>query len=375
MLIAHVGNYKPDSPNGVDKTIVGLVRHLPAQGIDVEVWHPTRRHRTVARRTQDGVCIYDLPVRRTFKGICRFENEAELFVRERTGSIELIHFHSVFQRENLTLARLGIPYVVTPNGGYDPLILSGRNRVAKAIWMKLWERRFLKEARLIQAVSLPELKSIERLNLGVAVRYIPNGLDDDVFHRAGPPPSRRPAFVFLGRLATEQKGLDLLLQGYAQALARLPNLPPLHLAGPDFRGSRERLKAMAVDLGAADRISILEPVHGESKWDFLANARFFVHTSRWEGMPFALLEALAMGRPAFVTPGTNLADEIARAGAGMVVAPAADAIATGLLDAATMPEGPLDEMGRMARSLAQAKFTWPVIASELGQAYRIAIER
>jgi hypothetical protein len=29
----------------------------------------------------------------------------------------------------------------------------------------------------------------------------------------------------------------------------------------------------------------------------------------------------------------------------------------------------------MARSLAQAKFTWPVIASELGQAYRIAIER
>lgn len=373
MRVAHVGNYKPDSPNGVDKTIVGLVRNLPAHGVEVEVWHPTRRAKTIHERCEDGVAIHDLPVRRILKGICRFGKEAERFIETRARAVQLLHFHSVFQQENLKLSHLGIPYVVTPNGGYDALVLSGRNRLAKAIWLKLWERPFIERARMIQAVSLPELRGIEKFALRAPVRYIPNGIDDAVFRREATPPSRHSRFVFLGRLAIEQKGLDLLLQGYAKAVRQSSALPEILLAGPDFRGSLERLTAMAQNLGIADRIVFAGPVYGEPKWDLLSNARLFIHTSRWEGMPFALLEALAMGRPALVTPGTNLADEISQSRAGIIVERDADAIAAGLLQAARLPDEALDAMGRMARSMAQSKFTWQIIAGELSRAYRTAV--
>jgi glycosyltransferase involved in cell wall biosynthesis len=87
-------------------------------------------------------------------------------------------------------------------------------------------------------------------------------------------------------------------------------------------------------------------------------------------MPFALLEALAMGRPALATPGTNLAEELRAHDAGFVVAPNPDAIAAGLLEAATMPEGALDVMGERARALARSRFGWQSIAGGLSETYR-----
>ncbi|MGE0294525.1 MAG: glycosyltransferase family 4 protein [Hyphomonadaceae bacterium] len=370
MRVAHVGNYKPDSPNGVDKTIVGLVRHLGAQKVEVEVWHPSRHVDRTVERCEDGIRIVDLPVSRTLKGICRFGEGVAGFLKSRVGPVDLLHFHSVFQQENLKLAHLGIPYVVTPNGGYDRLVLAGRNRVAKSIWMALWERPYLKRARLIQAVSAPELATIESLSLPTPVRFIPNGIDETVFHRAVEPPSRLNYFLFLGRLAIDQKGLDLLLEGYAKAFARLPTMPRLVLAGPDFRGGREQLAAFARKLGIAAQVAFPGAVQGEAKWGLLAGARLFVHTSRWEGMPFALLEALALGRPVLVTPATNLAADVGEAAAGVVVASEVDAIADGLLEAAALSDERLDRMGGNARSMAQAKFAWQNIARALSRDYR-----
>jgi len=374
MRVAHVGNYNPDSSNGVDKTIAGLVRHLPSHGIEIEIWHPSRRVTKLRERREDGITIYDLPVSRAVKGACRFTREAEWFARARARSVDLLHLHSVFQRENLKLARLGIPYLVTPHGGYDELVLSGRNRLAKAIWLRLWERPFLAGARAIHAVSLPEVTTIERLGLPAPIRYIPNGLEDAILGRPATRPSEQARFVYLGRLAIEQKGLDLLLQGYAKALSRSGALPELVLAGPDFRGGRERLERLARELGIGERVIFPGVVQADRKWDLLLGARLFIHSSRWEGMPFALLEALAVGRPTLVTPATNLADEIEAARAGIVVEVDPEAIAAGLLEAAELSDDDLDGMGLRGRKAAQEKFAWSAIAAEMSRQYRAAIE-
>lgn len=371
MRVAHVGNYKPDSPNGVDKTISGLVRHLPAHGIEVEVWHPTASVPALSERVVDGTLVFDLPVRRISKGFTRLTRESEEFVADRARAMQLLHFHSVFQAENLRLARLGLPYIVTPNGGYDSLVAGSRHRYAKLLWMRLWERRFLARAKLIHAVSTPEAKSIADFGLQTPIRYLPNGVDETAFRRQAPRPSQISRFLFLGRLAVEQKGLDLLLQGYALAANRHGQpLPELLLTGPDFRGGLSVLQTMAERLGIAERVRFAAPVFGEAKWDLLAQSRLFIHSSRWEGMPFALLEALAMGRPALATPGTNLAEELRAHDAGFVVAPNPDAIAAGLLEAATMPEGALDVMGERARALARSRFGWQSIAGGLSETYR-----
>ena len=373
MRVVHVGDYNPDSTNGVDKTIAGLVRHLPAHGIEIEIWHPTRRADELRERHEDGLTIYDLPVRRAMKGACRFSEAAERFLRDRARSVDLLHLHSVFLGENLKLAGLGVPYLVTPHGGYDELVLAGRNRLAKAIWLRLWERPFLRRARMIHAVSLPEVKTIERLGIPIPIRYIPNGLEDAALDRAATRPSEQKHYVYLGRLAIDQKGLDLLLQGYAKAAAQCEALPQLVLAGPDFRGGRARLEGMARDLGIAQRVIFPGPVQAEGKWDLLLSGRLFIHSSRWEGMPFALLEALAVGRPTLVTPATNLAPDIAAAKAGIVVEVDPDAIAAGLLQAAGLPGEELDRMGERGRAVAQEKFAWAAIAEQMSRQYQAAL--
>lgn len=43
MHVAHVGDYKPDTSNGVNKTVAALARHTPYHGIQVELWHFTAR--------------------------------------------------------------------------------------------------------------------------------------------------------------------------------------------------------------------------------------------------------------------------------------------------------------------------------------------
>ena len=67
------------------------------------------------------------------------------------------------------------------------------------------------------------------------VRYVPNAVELPDLPDGAPPASAD--FVFLGRLAIDHKGLDLMLGGFAR-FARRGGAGRLVLAGPDWRGCR-----------------------------------------------------------------------------------------------------------------------------------------
>lgn len=99
----------------------------------------------------------------------------------------------------------------------------------------------------------------------------------------------RPLILAVGRL-TEQKGFDLLLDAFHRSgLARAG----WHLAilgqGPD----RSALERQAAQLGLIDAVTFPGFV-GVGQW--LARADFFVLSSRYEGFPNALMEAMQMQR-------------------------------------------------------------------------------
>ena len=127
------------------------------------------------------------------------------------------------------------------------------------------------------------------------IHLIRNPVDEDALRSRAALPERQPGpgprFVAAGRL-TWQKGFDRLLGAFAELE------PSAHLTilgdGPEA-GS---LRARASEFGS--RVSM--PGYRASPWEQYAGADAFLVPSRWEGMPNAALEALAVGTPVIGTP-------------------------------------------------------------------------
>ena len=135
--------------------------------------------------------------------------------------------------------------------------------------------------------------------------------------RAAPSCDTAPHLVAAGRLSHE-KGFDLLIEALALCDARRPRLTLLG-EGP-LRAALERL---ARHRGVADRVRFVG--FQKNPYPFFVQADAFVLSSRYEGFPNVVLEALACGTPVIATPAPGGVAEIAELAGGVLLASAVDA--------------------------------------------------
>ena len=155
--------------------------------------------------------------------------------------------------------------------------------------------RLLKESQVITGVSTAAVVEAARARPDLAHRMvtIPNGVTPG---EALPLPAE-PRLLAIGRLVP-QKGFDRLLRALPTVLARHPQASlDVIGAGPE----RRQLEALAGDLGLLDRVRFHGFVDRVRVPGFLAQARLVAAPSRFEGMPYALLEAAAAARPIVAT--------------------------------------------------------------------------
>lgn len=131
-----------------------------------------------------------------------------------------------------------------------------------------------------------------------------------------------PTMITVTRLV-EQKGIDVLLQAAALAFQSLPDW---RLAIVGDGPLRADLEALAAKLGIAERIDWIGQV--DDPTPYLKAAQFFVLTSRFEGSPNALLEAMACGLPAIVSDSSPGPLELVGAEAAGLIVPVEDVRAT-----------------------------------------------
>jgi glycosyltransferase involved in cell wall biosynthesis len=176
---------------------------------------------------------------------------------------------------------------------------------------------------------------------------IPNAVDVDAAPRArleGDP----PRIVTVGRLAAPKDALTLV-----RALAALGPLPfraVLVGDGPD----RAEVEAAVRSLGLADRVELAGSRADVP--DLLAAADLFVLSSRSEGAPFSILEAMAAGLPVVASEVGGVAELVAHGETGLLVpagdpAPLADALRTLLVD-----PGLRSRLGAAGRARARERF-------------------
>lgn len=184
----------------------------------------------------------------------------------------------------LALAGSGIPVIVSERT--DP-----RHHPVSGCWSYLRRQSYRLAARLI--VQTDNVARWARSWLSAEkVVIIPNAVRTSVDLAAHQKPSRMPIeriLLGMGRLSVE-KGFDLLIRAFARA--------ELHRAGWSLillgEGSeRVTLTALAAELGVGE--NVLMPGIQTNPAEWLQHADIFALSSRYEGFPNALLEAMQCG--------------------------------------------------------------------------------
>ncbi len=106
-----------------------------------------------------------------------------------------------------------------------------------------------------------------------------------------------PHYLFLGNLC-RRKGVHTLLQ--AAATSEIPWMLDL-AGGEEESGFMAWTHKQIEQLGLSERVKVLGPIVGEAKNRLLQEADGFVLPSLAEGLPMALLEAMAARLPVVVT--------------------------------------------------------------------------
>ncbi len=163
-------------------------------------------------------------------------------------------------------------------------------------------------------------------------------VDDSLWLQAQAPidhpwfqPDQPPVFLTAGRFV-HQKDYALLLQSFAQlqtqSAARLLILGD----GP----LRSKLQAQVAELGLADRVAM--PGFSKNPYAYMSRAAAFVLSSRWEGLPTVLIEALACGCNVISTDCPYGPDEILEGGRYGRLVPVANAAALAVAMQQTLEE-------------------------------------
>lgn len=370
MRIVHflLGRCNPYSANGVDKTVYYLSKYQAVLGHDVAVFSITSKPALPV----PGVMVKVYKPRK-FPFLLPERLLHDLLEWEP----DVIHLHSVYIPQHTTLVmwlrKYKIPYVVTPHGGLSPYV-TRRRWYLKVPYKYFFELPLLNNALFVHTVA--DKKDIQAYGVRVPIveapncidlGQVPNSINKEILLQYVPEAEEKRIFLFLGRLDPLFKGLDLLLQAFAQCMH---SNTVLVLFGPDWKGSKAYLQDLVKELNLRGRVFFPGPIYGEEKFHVLGSADVFVHTSRSEGLPFGVLEALAMGRPCLLTRVANPMGKVSEYKAGIVVEPKVKAIAEGLKIFSTMPQEELLKMGVKARHLVEKEFNWEKTTRIIVEAYK-----
>jgi glycosyltransferase involved in cell wall biosynthesis len=151
------------------------------------------------------------------------------------------------------------------------------------------------------------------------IRVIPNFVRAPRLHASlSSRPSAARQVVALGRLSDE-KGFDVLIRAFARCAPDQPQWS-LVIAGEGAR--RRDLEAQVAEAGVADRVRL--PGRVRDTETLLAASDLFVLSSRFEGFPNALLEAMSVGLPTIAFDCDSGPAAIIRTGLDGVLVPAGD---------------------------------------------------
>lgn len=199
------------------------------------------------------------------------------------------------------------------------------------------------------------------------VRYIPNGVEARFLQDREYRDSSAVRLLYVGPWADE-KGIYYLRDGFEDLIRRFPSVQ-LTVAGCKVQADSVR---QWFSPPAQNRVEVLPFVSATDMPAVYARHDVFVFPSLVEGMPVALLEAMASGMAVVTTEACGMADIVQDEYNGLLVKPAQTAAFVAAVE--RMIESPelRARLGREAQEIMK-RHTWDLIAVRLEKVFEAAV--
>ncbi|KOP22760.1 group 1 glycosyl transferase [Hapalosiphon sp. MRB220] len=283
----------------------------------------------------------------------------------------LVILNGIFHRSVYSLSQFlrktNISYIVAPHDPYHPSIFQ-KNAYLKLPYWYLLEQRMLKQAQAVQILDIRHAQWLRNLGIHTPVIATPNGFfPDDVYPESTIKweQNGKQKLFFLGRLDSYNKGLDILLDGFAETV-KVADFQ-LTIQGPDW-GDKKALQEQTDKLGLSERVTFLEPDYNQSPSLLIAKHDIFCIPSRFEGFSLAAIEAMLAGRVLLISEVAGIAPHVEASGCGIVVKPEPSSLKAGLMELLERHTH-WQEMGLKGRRYALEYLRWDAIASKALQEY------
>lgn len=282
---------------------------------------------------------------------------------------DLVIFHETYRIEYIKISKYlrkqSIPYVIIPHGELREEAQS-QKWVKKKIANLLFFHKFIKNAVAIQCLSELELQQTKFSTnkfIGTNGITIPKKIKTEF---------RSNTIIYIGRYDIFCKGLDLLIDACVinKKFLKQENIQ-IELYGVNDR-DKKILEQMITNNALSDLIYINGPIFDEEKISKLLNCRFFIQTSRSEGMPVGLIEALSYGVPCLITKGTTLGKIFNDYDCGWVADGDSNSIAN-VMVTAIKDELNYNQKSKNARLVAEDLFDWEKVNKEILKKYKSLI--
>jgi len=300
-------------------------------------------------------------------------------IENKFGLPDVINTHDIYEIKQIPFIlhaiRRKIKVYITPRGTLSKIAIS-RNWIKKYLYIYLVLNLFIPFIEGFVALNQGEKNNIRNFYKKKKIIIIRNGIEDNHKYFVANKnifdsklDNKIINIGFVGRFEVYIKGLDILLESYIDYQKQVNDIRiVLTLIGEHSNKRYNSIKYFDTTkekLIDKSKLRILKPLYNDAKWTAMSNFDIFIHPSRTEGMPNAVLEAMSIGIPCIVSPETNMETIVSNAKCGWTINNNKKHLLEKLIKIQDINKKELFEMGQNGMKYAQSNLAWEMVAKTI----------